>query len=351
MRAGRTARIFWLAIIFSCFANAADPFIASYPVQSMGDMMPRWDQGNRRVLSYQSQTASEQVGVQITSIDPSEPTVKINVLKDFPGASQAILVGIAPGPGRSIFVAGRLQYSKPEGGTALKEVILTYDASGKLIKVWDVAPYEPETIASDESGNVYSFGVRFDVFNRKGTAIDYGTLVEYSPDGKVVKEMLAASLFPRDVDPAEFTSETGSRVVSVTNDRIYVYASKTSEVFVLDRSGNLMRRYSILNITRDLAARNHYAVRELIEVAFDREGNLYFDMGLGEPTAKGLPNAVRIGAKLYSTSLESSQWPSPWEMVGKKITMDRRMIGINSDGSVVSLVRNRGRFSVEITAH
>jgi hypothetical protein len=140
---------------------------------------------------------------------------------------------------------------------------------------------EPETISSDESGNIYNFGVRFDIFNRKNPGPDYGTLVEYSPDGKIVREMLPASLFPKDVNPAEFSSETGSRVVSVTSDRIFVYASKTTEVFVLDRSGNILKRYSILSVTRDLATRNHYAVRELIELAFDRQGNLYFDIGAG----------------------------------------------------------------------
>jgi hypothetical protein len=202
----------------------------------MGDMMPRWDDANHRILSYQLLTGPDEFAVQITSIDRSQQTVKISVLKDFPGAVQAILRGVAPGPDPSVVVACGLKYPDPtnERG-AFKVVILTYDPSGRLIKIWDIAPYAPATIATDESGNVYSFGVRGDIFNRKIPGPDYGTLVEYSPDGKIVREMLPASLFPKDVNPAEFSSETGSRVVSVTSDRIFVYASKTSEVFVLDR--------------------------------------------------------------------------------------------------------------------
>jgi hypothetical protein len=350
MRVQKAAGAFCLLMMLSRFAAATEPTMDSYPIDSTGNMMPRWDEANHRVLSYQLQTVADQVAVQITAIDRAQPTIRISVLKDFPGAVESIVVAVASGPDQSVLVACRLKYpSSNHGPSALKELILTYNGAGRLIKVWDVAPYEPTAIASDESGNVYSFGVRVDVFNTTHVQPDYGMLVEYSPDGKVLRGMLPASLFPAGIDPSSYSSETGPRVISVSRDRIYVYAARVSEVFVLDRSGDILKRYSILNFARDLAARNHYAYRELIVAAFDSDGNLYLDMGLGEPTAKGIPDQMRIGAKLSGDLLHSSQWPFPREVVAKEITVDRRMIGTTADGSVVSLVRKKGECSVEIS--
>src|ERR1700722_11188090 len=107
------AGTFWLTIVLSCFAAATDSPIASYPVDSMGDMMPRWDDANHRILSYQLLTGPDEFAVQITSIDRSQQTVKISVLKDFPGAVQAILRGVAPGPDPSVVVACGLKYPDP----------------------------------------------------------------------------------------------------------------------------------------------------------------------------------------------------------------------------------------------
>jgi hypothetical protein len=350
MKLHKVAGVLWMSIILSCFAFAIDQPIASYRIDSTRDMMPKWDDANHRVLSYQSQTATDPVGVQITSIDGTEQTVQVNVLKDFPGAVGAILVDIAPGLNRSVVVACRLKYPKHNNAPALKELILTYDFAGKLTKVWDVAPYEPSVISTDEGGNVYAFAVRFDVFG-KTSGPDYGTLVEYSSDGKIVKEMLPSSLFPLDVDPAAYSGQTGPPFMRVSRDRIYVYAAMLSEVFVLDKSGAILKRYTTKSPIRELAAGNHYASREMIAGAFDSNGDLYFDVGLSDPVAKGLPNAMRVGAKLNAGSLQSSQWLNSRETAGKDVVLDKRMIGVTADGSVVCLVRARGDFSIEITSH
>jgi hypothetical protein len=345
MRLRKAVEAFWVAVAISYTAAAGELPTASYPVDSMGDMMPRWDEANHRVLSYQTQTSAGQVAVQITSIDRSEPTVKINVLKDFPGAVKAVVVGVTPGADRSIAVACRVLYPQRARASGLKELILTYDPAGKLIKIWDVAPYEPRALSSDERGNVYSLGIRFDAH----PPADYPMLVEYTPDGKIAREMLAASSFPAGVDPTEWSTETGSPSLKVFQDRVYLYAAGSGDAFVLDRSGNILSRYAVRRFFRDLAARNHYAARSLIEAVFDGEGNLCFDVGLGEPLIKGIPNSARIGGKLNLGSLQSSQWPLSREVAGKEIVLDRRMIGLTADGSVVSLVRARGEFSVEMT--
>jgi hypothetical protein len=346
MKLRNVLRLLCTLLALSGLSTAIDRPMASYPINSTGNMMPKWDENNSRVLSYQRQKAGDPVAVQITSIDPAEQTVKINVLKDFPGAVEAIPVDVAPGSDRSVVVACRLYYGKPG---SLKIVILTYDPTGKLVKIWDVAPYDVGKIATDLDGNVYAFAVRYDLFN-KGSA-DFSTLVEYDPDGKVEREMLPASLFPVGIDPAEYSGRTGPAFLRVATDRIYVYAAIVGEVFVLDRSGNVLRRHTTNGAIGDLVAGNHYASREMIAGAFDAGGNLYLEIGMGEPVSKGLPNAMRIGTRLDAESLRASHWPSPREVVGREVVFDRRMIGVISDGSVVSLVRANGNFSVEITNH
>lgn len=350
MKLHKVAGMLWMLVALSSFTVALDQPIASYRIDSTRNMMPKWDDTNHRILSYQSQNATDPVGVQITSIDGAEQTVHINVLKDFPGAVRAILVDIAPGMDGSVVVACRLKYSRDNSPSALKELILTYDVAGKLTKVWDVAPYDVSVISTDEDGDVYAFAVRFDLFG-KTSGPDYETLVEYSSDGKIVKEMLSSSLFPLDVDPTAYSGKAGPPFLRVSRDRIYVYAAILSEVFVLDRSGNLLKRYTTNGPIRDLASGNHYASREMIAGAFDSNGNLYFDMGLSDPVSKGLPSAMRVGAKLNAESLQSSQWPNPREIAGKEIVLDKRMIGVTRDGSVVSLVREGGDFRVEIASH
>ena len=69
--------------------------------------MPRWDDANHRILSYQLLTGPHEFAVQITRIDRSQQTVKY------------------PDPTN-------------ERG-AFKVVILTYDSSGRPIKIWDIS--------------------------------------------------------------------------------------------------------------------------------------------------------------------------------------------------------------------
>lgn len=344
---GATAGVLGILLALTSLAAATDRQKESYVVDSTGNMTPRWDDLNRRVLSYQLQTPSTPTAVQITSLNGVDPTVRINVLKDFPGAIEAVIADVASGPDRSVVVACRLKYNN---ASALKELILTYDSTGKLIKAWDVAPYEPSVISSDEGGNVYSFGTRYDVA-RGAPAPDYATLVEYSSEGKIVNQALPSSLFPIDTSPTLRLGKAGPPFVEVSGNRIYVYAGTLGEAFVLDRSGDLLRRYSTKSFLRDFASANHYSNYEVIAGAFGASGDLYFDVGLNAPVIKGLAKVARVGVKLDPISWRSSQWPFPREYGGNEITVDRRMMGTASDGSVVSLVRARGNFSVEIASH
>ena len=78
----------------------------------------------------------------------------------------------------------------------IRETILTYDSSGKLLKSWDPAPQCVEAIAySKDDDAVFILGERS--LPDGPYAPNYPLLVEYSRDGNVQKVMIPAGAVPR----------------------------------------------------------------------------------------------------------------------------------------------------------
>lgn len=343
MKLRKVAWILWTLLTLTSLGGAIDRQVAAYRADAPQYMISKWDEANQRVLSFRSQTPKGPAEIQINGTDGSQ-AVTIDVTRDFPGAIAAVVSDVAAGPDRSLVAVCRIVYETPKlKPPKLKELILTYSSSGALTKIWDIAPYEGEAVSVDEDGNVYSFGVRFGA----GNAADYGTIVEYSPDGKVVKEMLPMSLFPVDADPTRYDAKTGPCFLRASEGKIYVYAATLNEVFVLDRSGNISKRHTIGDFVRDIAASNHYASHEIGRGYFDSEGNLYFDMLLRDPVFKKLPDYMYVGARLNAASVGSSQWQV---LKSTRPLLDPRLIGVTADGSLVSLVRTDRGATVEITS-
>ncbi len=340
-------RLGWTLLMLAALSslnNAIAQQAATYRIEDPQYMISKWDETNQRVLSFRSQTSKFSAGIQITEIDGSK-AVRIDVVKDFPGAIGAVVSDVASGPGRSVVAVCRVIYETPKlKPPKLKELILTYASSGALIKIWDIAPYENGAISVDEDGNVYSFGVSI----HAGKIEEKATIVEYSPDGKVLKEMLPLSLFPLNTNPTLFSIGTGPCLLSVSRDKIYVYAAILSEVFVLDKSGNILNRYTTKSAVRDIAAAHHYASYEIGRGFFDSDANLYFNLRLYDAVQKALPGQIFVAAKLDSEAKHFSQWPvaktiQPWH--------DPRLIGVAAEGFLVSLVATDSGTTVEIANH
>jgi hypothetical protein len=340
--------ILWMLLTLLGAAAAVDWQIATYRVDGPREMISKWDETNQRVLSYRNQTPRDPVAIQINETDGSQ-TVSINLIRDFPGAINAIVSDIASGPDRSLVAVCRIVYevSKVNKAPSLKELVLTYSSTGTLTKVWDVFPYENEALSVNQQGHVYTFGERVDASN----GANYGTVVEYDPNGKVVKEMLPLSSFPAGAEgPTTYQGKTGPCFLNVSRDKIYIYAAVLQKVYVLGTSGNLVRQYSTKSFLDNVAASNGYGSYEVGRGFFDSVGNLYFDMRLEDPILKWSPAYMFVAAKLDSEATRSSHWAiakssgRPW--------VDPRLIGVTADGSVVSLVdRADAGTSVEIRNH
>ena len=109
----------------------------------------------------------------------------INIFKDFPGLQEFYGTSLTAGPEGTTLFATILNF----GGHNIRRVVLTYDSSDQLLKTWDPAPQYAEVIAySKDDDAIFVLGDRYVPDGRD--APDYPVLVEYSRDGRVLKNMI-----------------------------------------------------------------------------------------------------------------------------------------------------------------
>src|SRR5262249_23612778 len=139
-------------------------------------------------------------------------------LKDLPEVRYIDIWSASAAPNGGIVIAGILGYAGREAKPVpVKSVILTYDGSGTLKKMWDVAPYHHHHLAVDHQGNVFAIGDRDDV---EGA---YPLLTKYSNEGKVVVQALPSSLFSLGDVEIGSGSPNGESQIFVKGDQLYVW--------------------------------------------------------------------------------------------------------------------------------
>jgi hypothetical protein len=93
-----------------------------------------------------------------------------------------------------------------------------------------------------------------------------------------------------------------------TNHRVLSYRSQSPNgTAAIQISGIDGAQTVAINVLKDFPVL--CASYEMGRGCFDTEGNLYFDMRLGDPVIKNAPKYMFVGAKLNAGSLTSLQWP------------------------------------------
>jgi hypothetical protein len=170
----------------------------------------------------------------------------IDISKDFPGIQECYVDSLTAGPDGTTVIAALLNFGKNRD---IREMILTYDSSGELLKTWDPAPQYVEAIAySEDDDAVFILGGR-DLPNGP-YARNYPLLIEYSRDGRVLKVMVPAGTLKDDEDSFHQGGEVGQPVLRVTKDRVYFYAPTNREVVITDRNGIVLAYRASATLSR-----------------------------------------------------------------------------------------------------
>jgi hypothetical protein len=237
----------------------------------------RWNDAMSEVVVYRDQRSRSEIPLEVYDMATGAKR-NIDILKDFPQSSRAVISNVAVGSDGTIVVVCRLQSSN---GGSLKELILSYGPSLTLDKIWDVAPYEPAAIAIDEHGNVYSIGTRYD---EQSAGQSYSMLVVYDSDGHVKQEMLARSTFPSSVDPVRDTHQMGFVTIRVTDTRIFLYLPSEHDVLALDKDGKILKQVDVYEVYQRLTREKGYMNFFVREDYFSSLGELWSGLILRAPS-------------------------------------------------------------------
>jgi len=252
------------------------------------DGFMKWDEVRNEAIVYRHQLSRSQAEAPVEVFDLSTGAKRtLDILKDFPQASKAIVSDVAFGNGARIVVACRLKYPSSD---RLKQLILTYEPSLTLEKIWDVAPYEPRQIAVDGGGNVYSLGIR--TIYDDGTHPQYGILVVYDSEGRVVREMLPRTMFPPEVDPAGASQELGTARIQLTDSRIFLYLPRVDCIIQLNKDGTILNRVGVREAFSRVAQEKGYSEFFVREDYFSSVGELWAGLILAAPPERKVDSLV-----------------------------------------------------------
>jgi len=207
-------------------------------------------------------------------IDASGKTVAMYPVRDFSGASYIDIWDAKGTPNGDVIIAAILGYgSRGTKPIPVKSVLLTYDSTGTLRKVWDVNPYHHHLVAGDSAGNVFAFGDADD------SSQSYALLVKYSPQGDVMKKFLPADLFPtKDASVRSSRSQNGESRMFVKNDKLFLYIATTQEMFIFFQDGVLLAKTQLVGVYDRISMQYGGAYIRTFEFGVDSSQNIIVEL-------------------------------------------------------------------------
>ncbi len=233
--------------------------------------LPRWDSTNE-VLFFDGNCSLDRV-VRAYA-DGHQRGADIDIAKDFPGIKDCYVESLTAGPDGTTLIAAILNFGT---NSNIRETILTYDFSGKLLKSWDPAPQCVEAIAySKDDDAVFILGERS--LPNGPYAPNYPLLVEYSRDGSVQKVMIPAGALKDGGDSFHEGGQFGETTLRVTKDQVYFYAPTNREAVVTDRNGVVLADRSISDIVEKISMEDGYHLVQIHALDFSDDGDIVLEL-------------------------------------------------------------------------
>jgi len=254
----------FLAAIIALLSTQA----AAQELKSSG--LPRWDSTNQ-VLFFDSCSMG---GVVRAYADGHQRGADIDITKDFPGIQDCYVEKSTAGPDGTTLIAAILNFGT---NANIRETILTYDSSGKLLKSWDPAPQCVEAIAySKDDSAVLILGERS--LPNGPYAPNYPLLVEYRRDGNVQKVMIPAGALKNGGDSFHQGGQFGETTLRVTKDQVYFYAPTNREAVITDRDGVVLADRSISGIIEKISMEYGYHLVQVHALDFSDDGDIVLEL-------------------------------------------------------------------------
>ena len=217
----------------------------------------------------------------------------IDIFKDFPGLQEVYADTITAGPNGSTLIYATLEF----GGGNVRDLILTYDSAGRLVKSWGPAPQYIEAAAySKDDDAIFVLGGRN--LPPGPYAPNYPLLVEYSRDGRVLKTMTPVGLLRDREYSFNMRGQNGQPLLKVTKDHIYIYASTNHEVVMCDRDGVVLAYRNFSDAIEKISTEDGYHLVQTHQVDFAENGDLVFELLLNnDDHNEYLMEVVRLDIK------------------------------------------------------
>jgi hypothetical protein len=255
-------------IVLLALAILSGSQAAAQELKSCG--IPRWDSTNE-VLFFDGCSGG---GVVRAYADGHQRGADIDIIKDFPGIQDCYVVRSTAGPDGTTLIAPILNFGT---NANIRQPILTYDSSGKMLKSWDPAPQYVEAIAySKDDDALFILGERS--LPDGPYAPNYPLLVEYSRDGNVQKVMLPAGALKNGGDPFHQGGLIGETTLRVTKDRVYFYAPTDREAVITDRNGVVLADRSISDIVEKISLEDGYHLVQVHALDFNDDGDIVLEL-------------------------------------------------------------------------
>lgn len=245
--------------------------------------------------------------------------------------------GAATTPAGGLVLSAIAEYGPREVKLVpVKSLILTYDASANLRRVWEVKPYHHHLLAVDQQGNVFGLGDRGD------TTSGYPLLIKYSPTGKVLREMLPSTLFPGIGDNVVLSgSPHGESEMFIEKELVYIWLAPTQELFRFSLEGELLGRISLATALKGVAAQTGYDRTQVIWLGV-QSGKLVVQLRLWPKDTTG--QRVKVGiVRLAEGGTEATllgplnEGPSPGRFLGT--ATDQKLVFVELDGKIAVVRR------------
>jgi hypothetical protein len=233
-----------------------------------GGYLPKWDAAQKKLLLYRDIKMSAVPAARMYGTDGSE--VDVFPVKDLENSWYVDVWDITSIPEGGMVLAVGAGYTPPGAEPAdVKSLLLTYDRTGKLERVWEVWPYQFFQITADSSGNIFGRGLK------ETESSDYPLIVKYSPRGKVLKEFFPLSLLP----DGESTFSHGSDHMFIAENNLIVWLGKTEELFRFSLDGQLLNRTNFKPALNSLAAKMNATKMGVYKIASNESGEVIAVLG------------------------------------------------------------------------
>lgn len=316
-----------LLVLVSVTARAQTPLSSSLdPIQKTRGAAS-WDKFDHRPIY----TGSTYVNIPLLQyVSSTGNEILISASKLFPAAQGVHIDGACGGPNHEIIALARLVLDKH----TVRSIVATFSDDGKLLKVFDLAPYMGVAIDANNNGDIT-------VLIYSAQKSDHSTLMTYDPAGRVINESLNSHLI---ASPDYFvvSSTLGAPTVSIYGSDTYVWLPNGEQIFHLTSEGGVLEQNKLSIDFKAIEALTSTNKGTTLRTTFTPSGSLLFEWaGVDLTNTSKHESLVHYLIDVDPKTSSIRKWRPAGENGGRV-----ELLGVDSNGEVA--ISNAGEIGRKI---